>query len=395
MKRKTSNGTSLIFVIAVMAIISILGISIMAVSLANTRQTVVYEKNTRANFLARSGVEMGLNLIDENIGDLISVNSYSEIGNRVVSFVYDLNSMVGNGVRHYNSEGSGYFTIKFENSGIDFIKVTSTGYIGDSETLSSTLMSTLFLNFNEQLINPDGWVLKGNQKRTFAINPYIGKKVVMTGQLSNEPGSEMQLYPASAICYSDTRICLRIIRNNVSKVNDSPVHYFNGQVVIDKPHEDGESKGTLYLDFSNDVAGGTYKSGCHGFEDFNYYKRFVKMYLGKNRYTDLALKKYYDLYKSSFSTEPIRYGIVCFKKPLTINGYTMEKGYYFFPQNLDLDNGNYSVYYGNKYFKNPKLIKIKKNPNGDATLDPVIEAVEVLISKPFYFEPGLNEWSEK
>lgn len=390
MKRKKSKGASLIFVIIVMAIISILGISIMAVSLANTRQAVAHEKNTRANFLARSGVEMGLNLIDDNMGDLINVNTYAEIENKVVSFVKDLNREVGNGGRRYSSEGAGYFTIKFENSGIDYIKVISTGYVGDSNASSSTLMSTLYLNFNEELVNPDGWVLGENKERSFAINPYNGKKIKLDGQYQNEKGTEKQLYSASAIYYSNTVSNLHMFKNQVSMVNDAPINYFNGEVVIDKSHAIGEKTGVLYFDFSNDIAGGTYKAGYHGFEDFNYYKKFVKMYLGKNKYTDTEIKKYYDLYRSKFSGTSLRYGVVCFKKPVNVCGYYMEAGYYFFPQDLDFHDG---VFYKKGYFVNSKLIKITERPYGSASLDPVVEAVDKLIAKPFYFEPGLNEWS--
>lgn len=421
MQKKNKKGSALVLTLMVLLIFTILAASLMTLSLAESRQAIGQEKRTQAYYLAKSGVEMGLDLINDNISELTNIGNedadvQTKIKVTVSNFCSNLNGITESGNKRFEVDNLGYFTLKFENNEKDYIKVISTGNIKGAKPYKSTANAIIYINYSQDIKNPDTWVISGEQQRNRAVKLYNGKKILLeppngNGFITENYNGYEQTHSTSAIYFTknnhggNLNLDLAAIPNTAVTTFDAKVVCFKGRLVLIKGRG-YDTSGVIKLSFSDGVAGGSYASGYCGFENYDYYKKFLDMYLGRNGYTDP--KTIHNLY--GFDAGAGRYGIVYFGENVNVYNNLIESGIYYFPQEVSLNdgylngkeikdypcdykyrNGEIYYYFDNKKnlncITNPKLIKVNDN-------DPIKQAVEKMIEKPFYFEPGAIEWSE-
>lgn len=350
MHSRNSKGSALVVVIIVMAVLTILGSSLLTVSLAESKHAIHQEKKTQAHYLARSGIEIGLNILDtalnndntKYIGDLEGLRNF-------------LNTSVGNSGstnRIYTVNDIGSFTIDFLIVNDAFLKICSTGTVNANPSVKSTVTLTMHINSSDDIINPTNWI---NPSGKIIINEipesegYPNHKVRLNGVKLPSNAQNKAVILKAAILLTDNLE----IKKEENAILDAGVIYFNAPLSIAK-------KASVMFKCSDGIKDG------NGFEDFEAYYSFLTKHipLGELLKSKEEIKAEYVVRNYPFSSNAV-YGVVYFKD---------ENQYYFFPSGVIYDNYSSS------------LIPIDSD-------DPIIKAIEKIGT--MYVETGSFVWDDK
>jgi hypothetical protein len=174
-----SKGSTFIWILVTVAVLSILGISILNIGVANTRQTIYQEKQTKAHYAARAGVEavfadINADRSDSNIISLIDSNPFGDV---------DADS----GIRYETQ----IIPLK---SNFDILKINSTGYVGDNISKQISLKISRAENYFVYAMFGDISMGLGGSSNTEVHNGDVATNAnTHTGNLTFVPsGNEVQ-----------------------------------------------------------------------------------------------------------------------------------------------------------------------------------------------------------
>lgn len=380
--KKKEKGAALVWVICISLVLMILGSTLLDITLANARQAANYADKNQASFLARSGVDIGLKMLQQKLYD--SNDGEAAYADRT-ALINALNAQAGD--RDFVVDGAGSFRLRFQDlsDGTGNMKIIGVGKSDGANGTEDTVTLTLKLSMGSSsniIENPSDWFSSnGNSLKNMnsqkilrhkvpADTKYIGKMVMLNGGVKPvkypQGGGEdaESVFRASVIafkCYKDGIACFSQDSNKLNVTFDAEIIYFGGNVesrgndirimasqeVLDRPNN-----GMLRPADNNDM----------GFNDLQRYLSFVQSY--NNSMTADAMKKYWGKYNFDSSYQ---YGIVCFKKD--VDG--IKNGCYFFPS--DGINGLSIIHQedrGNVLGYN-RLIRINED-------DPVIDTLEAM-----------------
>jgi len=181
MKKTKSQGAALVWVIVIGAALAILFTALMSMAVANAKHTSYSIYKNQANYLARSGVYTGLEILHQKIVDN-DFTSQDEL-------VEELDAKAGSNEISLGSAGS--FKIKFEAVSDNVIKIVGTGIAANSNRTTDRVTLTLKINmadYNYIKQNPKEWfvgkinnddsqlVLKSEENKS-----YVNDMVVLYG----------------------------------------------------------------------------------------------------------------------------------------------------------------------------------------------------------------------
>jgi hypothetical protein len=368
-KRK-NKGSTLILVIIVLAVFSILSVSLLQVGLADAIHAIFEDNRIQASYIGRSGVSVGMKILDNKLFS----NTYGTLD----ALITDLNNYVSGksypvkDTRNINNVGS--FTLSYEKFNPGQIKIISKGIASRKPTTSST--TTFIINVTLAISthsNPAEWINGINLSHS--VSPatpnanYQGKGVVLENRPNQSPqgGHNPSTFRASIIYFRDhDGVSLRQIQNSVPITFDTEIAYFETEVDLNDtptPVFLSLSSGTgslLEYRATNTGALPLYPYQV-GFEDRDRYEAFIGSYT----------VNYYDSYSSKFAAGS-HYGVVYFgndvvrkHNPHDTSPVTkVHAGYYFFRSGVNLQEVNLT---------NPEPDLISINPD-----DAIIKAIEAL-----------------
>lgn len=387
MKSRKVKGAALVWVICISLVLMILGSALLDITVANAKQAANSANKNQANFLARSGVNIGLNMLYQQLYD--NNNNGGVTYTDRTALIYALNVQAGSGDTVI--DGAGSFSLRFQDLGgvNGNIKIIGVGKTNGSTAVEDTVTLTVKLSMpdvNNIATNPADW-FSSNGNSLIGINSqkvlshnvstsihHLGKMVILNGgkksvKYPQGGGSDAEsTYRASIIAfktYTDGIACLNQDSNNLNVTFDAEIIFFGDNVVSSKGKDIRITASSDVLNRPDDGILQPVEPKGKGFNDFQRYVSFVKSY--NNLITNDVLHSYHDTYVFDGNYQ---YGIVCFKK--TIPG--IPSSYYFFPGNgtdgmsiIHKDND------GNILGYNGRLIKIKDD-------DPIIEALDIIFN---------------
>jgi len=338
MNRSKSKGSALVITILVMAVLAILGVSLLSVSLADTKNSAWQDKKTQAQYIGRSGVYVGLDLLNKKLAS----KDYADLNTLVTDLNTAAHSLSGSNIL-VSDKGS--FSLSYERFNPDEIKINSTGVTAGANILSQLV--TLIVKVTPAMSmqqNPDVWINGINLTKgvTKSVN-YLGKGVRLEAKPIQSPqgSATSSYYQASLFYFADhSGLSLKQITNSIPITFDAEIIYFESGVELNK------SLDPVILRISPDVLNyRATKSGALqmyspavGFESYDRYKAFIGTYTADN----------YSTYQNKFKTG-FNYGLVYFGGDVYVNKgtATISKGYYFYRDGVDLqkstdeDTGTY------------------------------------------------------
>lgn len=361
---KKKNGSTLVIVIIVMAVLAILGTALLGVSLAETKHASRQDGKTQAHYIARSGTYVGIKMVNS----FVDTNKYADL----TLLARALNTEAGRLTINEKKVGdTGTFSLSFVVSEIGKLKIVSTGNTGGVQGITDTVTMSMDVNLPPpNTTNPTGWLPGNSHNLSHGANErdysYIRSVINLDGRANTikapQGGGNNPVYQASAIKFIDgpkSGLCLEQINNTVPIIFDAQILYFESNVLLNS------SMDSVKLTVSNTVLenwmipNGTFiniasdPSGKQGFASEKGYKDFINGY-------DL------DMYTSNNLNG--RFGLAYFGGDIyrTINGNKTAKiydsGWYYFKSGVDLQN-----------IKSGELIPVNSN-------DAVIKAAQNLLS---------------
>lgn len=306
--KKKEKGAALVWVICISLVLMILGSTLLDITLINARQAANYADKNQASFLARSGVDIGLKMLQQKLYD--SNDGEAAYADRT-ALINALNAQAGD--RDFVVDGAGSFRLRFQDlsdrtGNMKIIGVgKSDGANGTEDTVTLTLKLSMGSSSNI-IENPSDWFSSnGNSLKNMnsqkilrhkvpADTKYIGKMVMLNGGVKPvkypQGGGEdaESVFRASVIafkCYKDGIACFSQDSNKLNVTFDAEIIYFGGNVesrgndirimasqeVLDRPNN-----GMLRPADNNDM----------GFNDLQRYLSFVQSY--NNSMTADAMK---------------------------------------------------------------------------------------------------------
>jgi hypothetical protein len=398
-KLLNNKGSALITVIMIMVVLTILGLSLLGISLYETKRSVLQERKVRAHYLARSGANVSLEVLesklpyDDDIEKLIDeLNTWS-----------NTYASLDNPAKINNNEE---FTSTFELVTPREIKIVAKGKVKGEKSVEQVV--TLRVKMLTSLLTggkAEEWYVSSNSHNLkHSNNPdnggytYLGKGVLLEGKTNSSTqfpsnaggGSGLSIFQASVMQFlkNNNNVSLGYSGNTQDTYFDAEIIVFDGSIRI-------SNNTNFYLRLSETVAKdkinnrnsvlyvddqgvrNKIKDGV-GFENKNYYNYFTK-----------GTYEYYDVYPFLSNT---RYGIVYFggklvqanndnqvasaidKLPNFGAGYA--KGYFYYPDNINL----------NKTDLASKIIPIRED-------DPIISLIKFISKVRMSAEPYL--WDKK
>lgn len=358
---KKNKGIALVTVIMISAVLSILVISILGVSLADKNHAVNYDKNSQAHYIARSGVAVGLKVLDNKLSDLI--NEIKDDPSKTIT----IDSLVST-ANSYANQNSNLKNVAFKDASANLIGTYSISYekfgpeqvkiISDAEANGSTNPKdrvTLIINVKtgtNYLTNPEEWLNGGSHvfKTGVNTNNYLKHSVKLNGKgnpieiaSNGKDGKDFSYYKAQIIYFTDEKgISFKQIDTVVGITFDAEITFFESSIEMNTPQKNGEAD-PLCFTLSDDIIKSREEGGgvipksnteC-GFESYDRYKAFIG--------TETA-----DEWKNYNFDSTKHYGIVKFgdgvkdKDTDTFINYNGEQlqGYYFFRSGVDLHHIN-------------------------------------------------------
>jgi hypothetical protein len=345
MKSRKAKGAALIWVICISMVLMILGSALLDITVANAKQAADSANKNQANFLARSGVNTGLNMLQQQLYN--SNNGIVVPYTDRAALINALNAMASNGA-DIAVDGAGRFSLRFQDlaDGTGNIKIIGVGKSNGSPAAEDTASLTVYLEIPDTSkihTNPDDWISANggslqsmtSQKelshKVDASNKYLGNMVILNGGNKpvryNQGGSLGEsTYRASVIVfksYADGTACLKQADNTLNMTIDAEIIYFGDSILSSKGKD---VRLTTSDEVLNRPIDGVLPVNPNGesFSSFNRYAAFVKSYYPT--ISDDTLRTYWNSYGF---VDGYNYGIVCYKKSIG----NMASNYYFFPSN--------------------------------------------------------------
>lgn len=373
---KIKKGMALITVIVIIMVLSILGFSLLGVSLAEAKQAALQEKKTQAHYVGRSGVCIGLGIIDE-------VFREEDITN-IDALITSLNAKP----KSFNVTTVGSCALSYEKYSQNELKIKSVGKIGGANTISDTVTYITKIKLAPlSFTNPDEWIAGASHVLMHGVTgivKYIGSMVELKGNTINnhiaapQGGGVGSCFQASIIYFQDSNngISFKHQQNSTDIKFDAEIIYFKGIVDI---NTNNRNRDRLQLCISDSVIDyRTLHEGaipkCEisaGFENYNRYKAFIGTQTVDNWHSE---------YEEKF--EPgYHYGLVYFGGAVDRDGRTIiDSGYYFYKDGIDLQEYNGAT-------AGKDLIKIISN-------DAIIKALDELFKDSSRSKEGYM-WDNK
>ena len=215
---KEERGGTLALTLIVMLVLSILGFSLLSISVAEAKFAANQLNNTQAYFVARSGAEVGLKTI---------MNTLTSGNHQTLTSLYAaLTSPVTGSV----NAGEDSFSVTFIDGGLvaqDQIKILSTG-TANSGTVTTALTVRFSVPFPVPLdwLNPGGIIKAGTYERT--TSPVIVNTVKQTGHGTKKSTELDTVWKAPSIHFvdDDNNISLEI-SGKTFEVQANLVSFFN------------------------------------------------------------------------------------------------------------------------------------------------------------------------
>jgi len=388
-KHFNKKGAVLPLVLIVFIALLILGYAFMSLSLSDTKTAVYFQNKSQANLTARSGINVGQELLEtevfnanhSNLGSLVSALEASSTGDNYI--VSDI----------------GYFNLDFSTDAPDVrngkVKITAIGKnVGSSITSTDKVTFTMYvrLPIDETLTayNPSEWMSANGKALTnpnsqkvakhdvISITNYIGKFVTLSGGVKPikypQGGTNASHYQASIINIQAANNGISITQdsNNLDMYLDSEVILFGGEaekkfakdiiLEVSDPVLQRTNPGYLkYFDPTNE----NYNLG---FEKVGRYVDFITSNISSyNNPSGISILTAYheSNYQASF-LPGVKYGIYCYYQGDTITNA------YFFPNRMSMFYFSTSDSPNSLYGNNDK-ITIKDN-------DPILTSLERLIN---------------
>lgn len=333
-----------------MAVFTILGAALFSASLGDTKHAISQDRKTQAHYIARSGVYVGLDILDKQ---LIS-KKYTDLNTLII----DLNttaSLLSTENKKVGDKGN--YTITYEKFSPNEVKIKSIGKLADSSNIEEivTLTVSIQLAIGMQS-NPREWFTGINlQKGLRKSSKYIGSGVELAGNPVQSPkNGDDSIFQGSLIYFRDSRgTSFRQIMNSVGVTFDAEIIYYESKVELNR------SFNPVILSISSDILDfRASKEGIIpkysppvGFEDYGRYKTFIGGHSSDMHST----------YKNQFMPGS-KYGLVYFGEDVVVNmgGTVINKGYYYYRDGVNLHSPTQGEYDG---YKN--LIQI---PSDDAVI---------------------------
>ncbi|MHB1454471.1 MAG: hypothetical protein ACYCYM_11030 [Saccharofermentanales bacterium] len=385
--KKNNKGAALVSVILVLVVSSILAIALLNLALGNTRQTVVFKKDMQAHYLARSGVNMGVALLDARLTD----QSITDIGTMLTTMSAYISALPAGS---FAIESVGSYTIAYEAVNATAVRIISTGTTAETPPRSNTVSMTIQLTIPATTIeNPSDWVSGNNLNNGIDTSKhYKGKGVTFKAKPIQAPqGSpKFSVFQTSAILFTDSDgYSLLQINNCASITFDAEVLYFQSGVMLNSKATTATQNKVIFR-ISDEILGQWTSSGRLltaispkvGFESAARYDEFVD---------GLTFPGYVNYGGTTFDTtytgfiSGTHYGLVRFGgdvlEPITSKTYKTQVStdtyqYYFYADGTEL-----------KDIKINQLIPIRND-------DILIKAIESLF-KYTITSDGSRLWSEE
>lgn len=215
---KEERGGTLALTLIVMLVLSILGFSLLSISVAEAKFAANQLNNTQAYFVARSGAEVGLKTI---------MNTLTSGNHQTLTSLYAaLTSPVTGSV----NAGEDSFSVTFIDGGLvaqDQIKILSTG-TANSGTVTTALTVRFSVPFPVPLdwLNPGGVIKAGTYERT--TSPVIVNTVKQLGHGTKKSTALDTIWKAPSIHFvdDDNDISLEI-SGKTFEIQSNLVSFFN------------------------------------------------------------------------------------------------------------------------------------------------------------------------
>ncbi|WP_283408549.1 type II secretion system protein [Anoxynatronum buryatiense] len=351
MKQNRSNkGFSLIWVMIVMLVLSILGVALLSVSMAETRHTMRSEHQIQVDYIARSGVEAGYQKL-LGISPRTSVPELVSAANSLGTTSLQ-NVPLGNGTYSisyiHDADHSALITIRAEG------KHHSTAL---SSIVTLLVPTNVIFNTTPWTEPPNGWWRASNLWDD--VNPDVDGTLDMTGSAvafsgsptkSPQNGKKISVFRANVILFRGTNnsgVTFQQQKNTNDVTFDAEIIIFEGTVRL----RDDNKKVTF--DLSNHMLNGsvipwTYV-GQAGFEDESRYNHFIN-----GSYED------YDEYQFEEAVaDGVKFGLVYFEGNVIKDGTgtIINSGYYYYAQNTNINKS--SVVVRDAYEPGVELIRVR------------------------------------
>lgn len=385
MKRILLNekGATLPLVLVIFMVLFVLGVSLLQIGMSETKETTWQNNRVQAHYLARSGIEIGKNMLEDELSTFPQTGTLDDLA-------IALNNAVDSS---YTIDGVGDFIVGFSVTPLNEIKVTSVGTTlmanpSASKTVTFTKKLTKAANFENagsewfhtndfhfsSNVFPDEGV-QPNPKSFLGRIAFLGSETKAIQNPSVGSPSKISTFRASIINFGEfDGVSINASSNSYVRF-DSEIVYFNGRIetknnsymemlLSDKvlaqktsdeydsnyPNPVGDTPGGEWtLDFvEHDNINEDGDQILEGFESDERYISFMSNFTETTPSTS---------YRPSSFEDDVNYGIVRLVRIDESNTTVLtpdinnSKGYYYFPENTRLDkqssgDGDYGTYYG-------------------------------------------------
>ena len=329
-KLKDKSGFALTWVILIMVVFLILGISVLSVSVSAAKLAARSEGQLQADYVARSGVESGFK-------KLISIEPKDDIED-LVSAANALPYLAN------NTLGSGVYDISFhvDADRSEIIIIQSDAVVGSlTSTVTLRVPTTICMaSFNPWLEPPDAWWRAANlwdsidpdADDTLDLTDY---GIAFSGSPTKSPqnGKVPSVFRASVLLFrgvNKSGVTFQQQNNTNDITFDAEVIVFQGDLQL----RDSHSQSEVSLDISDDVLEGemefgswTYDEGAGGpagFEDFDRYLDFIGVAKIVDDPDYLDALAIYGAYNFTASASGEHFGLVSFEGDVYIDEYGSE-----------------------------------------------------------------------
>lgn len=356
MSKSIKKGSSLILIILVTSVLIILTTSLLSLSYSDTKNSVYQNDKVQAHYIGRSGIDVGKKILDEQIlnGNFATIDSIVSSAN---SYVSGLEPVIKDVT---GTKTIGSFTLKYEKSNPDEIKIISTANIPKNPAVKDTVTYTVKIGNTVTFDDISDWFTGINlQKNYNNSTPKKGAK--LGGKKVQSPKNGGASTFRSEIIYflnNDDNSSFRQVTNSIDVTFDAFIIYAEGKFILNKTNDavNFTTSNTVLTSWNiiDNSFNTTYEN--YGFESFGRYKDFVRNY----ETNDALLHSFHDSYHLDTN---FKYGIVYFggnivdDKDVAVYTPTGSR-YYFFKTGVNLHD-----------IKSGDLILI----NDD---DPIIKAVK-------------------
>ena len=357
----SKRGAALPTVLMVMVVAMILIVALLNVALAETNFAARQERRTQAHYLGRSGVNVGLEMLENKV----------PYDNDITDLVNELNTWA-NSVSPASIGTNETFDLSYELIGPREIKIISEGNVSGGQNVQDTV--TLRVRMLTSLLTggkAEEWYSGNSATLTHSVNPYggghtyLGQGIYLEGKnntatlFPSNSGGE-SIFQASVMQFlkNSNNVSLSYSGQTQPTRFDSEILIFDGRIIMNdtidvrllisdvvaKNKINNSPTSVLYVtdsDVRSEITNNGNPDGV-GFENEDYYNYFTE-----TSFSD------YNLYP--FQTAPYkRYGIVYFgEKVVRANNENQSatatnrlpyydpniyaEGYFFYPDNLNIN----------------------------------------------------------